>query len=111
MAEVATPAPPLASRGLGAAGWVALACVALLALCAAVPGLLAPFEPLAIDPRGAFAPPSLAHPFGTDDSGRDVRADSSRGAASRESMSASSRGQSFQSGGGRSAGGGRGGRR
>ena len=23
MAEVATPAPPLASRGLGAAGWVA----------------------------------------------------------------------------------------
>lgn len=72
MAEVATPAPPLASRGLGAAGWGALACVVLLALCAAVPGLLAPFEPLAIDPRGAFAPPSLAHPFGTDDSGRDV---------------------------------------
>ena len=72
MAEVATPAPPLASRGLGAAGWVALACVALLALCAVAPGLLAPFEPLAIDPRGAFAPPSPAHPFGTDDSGRDV---------------------------------------
>ena len=49
--------------------------------------------------------------FGGYDSGRDARADSSRGAASRESMNSSSRAQSFQGGGGRSAGGGRGGRR
>ncbi len=59
-------------RTLGAAGWIALACLTILALCATLPGLLAPFDPLAIDPRGAFAPPSLSHIFGTDDSGRDV---------------------------------------
>jgi hypothetical protein len=47
--------------------------------------------------------------FGGYGSGRDARADSSRGAASRESMSSSGRGQSFQ-GGGRSAAGGGGGR-
>ena len=49
--------------------------------------------------------------FGGYDSGRNARTDSSRGAASRESMSSSGRGQSFQGGGGRSGGGGRGGRR
>ena len=37
--------------------------------------------------------------FGGYQSGRDARADSSRGAASRESMTSSSRGQSFQGGG------------
>lgn len=51
---------------------VAAAVLCVLALCALVPGLIAPYEPLAIDPRAAFAPPSFAHPFGTDDSGRDV---------------------------------------
>lgn len=64
-------ARPTAQR-LGAAGWVSLAFVLILALCAMAPGLLAPYEPLAIDPRGAFAAPSPSHPFGTDDSGRDV---------------------------------------
>jgi hypothetical protein len=55
--------------------------------------------------------------FGGYGSGSSARADSSRGAASRESMSAGSRGQSFQGssgrsgGGGRAGGGGRGGRR
>lgn len=44
--------------------------------------------------------------FGSYGSGRDTRADSSRGASSRESMSSSGRGQSFQGGGGRSAAGG-----
>ena len=38
--------------------------------------------------------------FGSYGSGRDTRADSSRGASSRESMSSSGRGQSFQGGGG-----------
>ncbi|MBS1230492.1 MAG: hypothetical protein H6R17_3769 [Proteobacteria bacterium] len=47
--------------------------------------------------------------FGGYDSGRDARADSSRGAASRESMNSPSREQSFQGGGARF--GGRGGRR
>lgn len=36
------------------------------------PELLAPGDPLAISPAEAFRPPSLAHPFGTDESGRDV---------------------------------------
>lgn len=64
--------PLVHRRPLGAAGWVALACLALLALCALAPGLLAPHQPLAVDPAHAFSPPSAANPFGTDDSGRDV---------------------------------------
>ena len=44
----------------------------LLALAATWPHLLAPANPLAIAPRHAFEPPGWAHPFGTDQSGRDV---------------------------------------
>lgn len=62
----------MVSSRIGPAGWIAFFCLALLAFCAVAPGLLAPFEPLAIDPKGAFAPPSANHFFGTDDSGRDV---------------------------------------
>ncbi|MEB0307643.1 ABC transporter permease, partial [Cryobacterium sp. 10I1] len=43
-----------------------------LLLAAFAPGLVAPGDPLAIDPRAAFQPPSSAHWFGTDESGRDV---------------------------------------
>lgn len=46
--------------------------LALLALCALAPAVLAPYAPLDVAPRDAFQPPSAAHPFGTDDSGRDV---------------------------------------
>ena len=49
----------------------ALLAVALLA-CVAAPALLAPHDPLAIDPTEAFRAPSAAHPMGTDESGRDV---------------------------------------
>lgn len=42
----------------------------LIAVCA--PQLLAPGDPLAIAPREALQPPSLAHFFGTDESGRDL---------------------------------------
>lgn len=56
----------------GPGEWIALAVLGALALCALAPGALAPTSPLAVDPTAAFAPPSLAHPFGTDDSGRDV---------------------------------------
>lgn len=59
-------------RSFGVAGWLALCCLAVLAMCALAPGLLAPYAPLAVDPQQAFLPPSAAHPFGTDDSGRDV---------------------------------------
>ena len=42
------------------------------AACAAVPGLVAPYSPTAFDFRAMLAPPSAAHPFGTDNFGRDV---------------------------------------
>lgn len=41
-------------------------------LAAVAPQFLAPGDPLAINPAAGFSPPSLQHPFGTDDSGRDV---------------------------------------
>lgn len=64
-----------ALRGLAQAGpaaWIASAVLLVLLLCTIAPGLLAPYPPLAIEPANAFQPPSPAHPFGTDDSGRDV---------------------------------------
>lgn len=60
------------SRTLGVSGWAAVACLLLFVACAVFPGLLAPEDPLAIDPGQAFQPPSPAHWLGTDDSGRDV---------------------------------------
>ena len=60
---------PLASQiGL----WVLLACAAVLALAGLFPGLLAPGDPLAVDPAQAFQAPGWSHPFGTDESGRNV---------------------------------------
>lgn len=56
----------------GVAGALALAVVLLMAVATVWPGLIAPGDPDAIDPRDAFAAPSLAHWFGTDESGRDV---------------------------------------
>lgn len=43
-----------------------------LLACAAVPGLIAPYDPNAFDYRALLRPPSLAHPFGTDNFGRDI---------------------------------------
>lgn len=58
-------------RAVIAAAGVVLA----LALIAALwPSLLAPVDPIAVDPRSAFQPPSAAHWLGTDESGRDVLA-------------------------------------
>lgn len=48
------------------------AVVLFLVLAALLPGVLAPADPLAIDPSSAFRGPSLGHPLGTDESGRDV---------------------------------------
>ena len=48
----------------------AAALLGLLVLAAVAPGLLAPADPLAVSPVDAFSPPSLVHPFGTDESGR-----------------------------------------
>jgi peptide/nickel transport system permease protein len=41
-------------------------------LCAVAPGLVAPYDPLAFGYDALLQPPSLAHPFGTDQFGRDM---------------------------------------
>ncbi|MET0784387.1 ABC transporter permease [Orlajensenia leifsoniae] len=46
--------------------------VVFLAVAVIWPGLIAPYGPDAIAPRDAFQPPSAAHWFGTDESGRDI---------------------------------------
>lgn len=49
-----------------------LVVVGWLVLCALFPTLLAPADPLAVHPADGFQPPSPAHWFGTDESGRDL---------------------------------------
>jgi peptide/nickel transport system permease protein len=44
----------------------------VLLVCAIVPERIAPYPPDAFDYRALLRPPSLAHPFGTDNFGRDV---------------------------------------
>lgn len=41
-------------------------------LVAVFPGFLAPYDPIAFDYAALMAPPNAAHPFGTDNFGRDV---------------------------------------
>ncbi|MGO3147773.1 MAG: ABC transporter permease [Leucobacter sp.] len=43
-----------------------------IVVAALVPSLIAPGDPLAIQPAVGFTAPSLTHPFGTDESGRDI---------------------------------------
>lgn len=50
----------------------AIAVLALIAVAAVWPGLLAAVDPLQTDVRSALLPPSPEHLFGTDQSGRDV---------------------------------------
>jgi len=52
--------------------WACVAFLALLVLAALAPTLLWPLDPLSTGP--AFLPPGPEHPFGTDQSGRDVLA-------------------------------------
>lgn len=54
-------------------GLVAAVAVALLLLLAvAIPSVIAPYDPYAIDLDNTLQPPSWGHPFGTDLSGRDL---------------------------------------
>lgn len=55
-----------------ASSWVLLGCALFLVLAAVAPGLLAPGDPLAVHPKESFTAPGAAHPFGTDESGRDL---------------------------------------
>lgn len=52
--------------------WIAGAVLAVIALAAVAPALLSTHDPLLTDVRAALQPPSAAHWFGTDQSGRDV---------------------------------------
>lgn len=52
--------------------WLAAVFLALVATAAIAPDLLAAHDPLQTDVRAALQPPGGAHPFGTDQSGRDV---------------------------------------
>ncbi|GAA4371373.1 ABC transporter permease [Paeniglutamicibacter cryotolerans] len=52
--------------------WMAVAVALFLALAAIAPGLLAPDDPLAINPAQSFEGPSGTHLLGTDESGRDI---------------------------------------
>ncbi|GAA4423459.1 ABC transporter permease [Georgenia halophila] len=65
------PAPPRRTR-VPAGLAVAVAVLVLFVLAALAPGLLATHDPLALDYPAALQPPSAAHWFGTDESGRDL---------------------------------------
>src|ERR1700694_390745 len=56
-------------KPLGAASAALLVLIVLTAIFAP---LLAPYDPLATEPEIRLQAPSRAHPFGTDDIGRDV---------------------------------------
>ena len=68
---------PRGGRVWTALGWpgaLSLLVLAVAVLAVIAPQVLAPTDPLAIHPSDAFQPPSWAHPFGTDESGRDIAA-------------------------------------
>jgi peptide/nickel transport system permease protein len=46
--------------------------LAVFVLCALMPGRLSPYDPNHMDYLALLKPPSLAHPFGTDNLGRDM---------------------------------------
>ncbi|WP_372697563.1 ABC transporter permease [Arthrobacter sp. JSM 101049] len=63
---------PRIRRRLGPSILVPAVILAALVAAAAIPGVLAPYGPLAMEPAVAFTPPGPGHWFGTDESGRDV---------------------------------------
>jgi peptide/nickel transport system permease protein len=78
----ATEAPPSREAGFLAhslrairrmpAAWIGGAIVLALLIVALLGSTLAAFDPLRIVPLSKLLPPSAAHPFGTDDLGRDL---------------------------------------
>lgn len=53
-------------------GIIAAVIAGTIIACAVFPGALAPYDPLSVHPTQAFSSPNWEHPFGTDESGRDV---------------------------------------
>ena len=78
MSATTAPAPPSALRhaahvvGGNPVTAFAFGLFMLLAVVALLGPLLAPYDPLASDTMVALRPPSAAHPFGTDQLGRDM---------------------------------------
>jgi peptide/nickel transport system permease protein len=66
------PAPGRRWRRVTVGEVVAVVFAIGLVVASVAPGILAPQDPTAVAPLESFEPPSLAHPFGTDESGRDV---------------------------------------
>ena len=62
-------AEALLANKLSVAGLLVLLLVAVIAVLGEA---ITPYSPTAIDPANRMASPSLTHPFGTDDQGRDV---------------------------------------
>lgn len=54
------------------AGIFSAVVLAGLMILAVVGPFFMPYDPLVMDPTNSFAPPSAAHPFGTDEFGRDI---------------------------------------
>ncbi|MBC9953299.1 ABC transporter permease [Leucobacter sp. cx-42] len=52
--------------------WIALAVLGVVAFVLAWPSIVAPGDPLSINPAAGLQPPSFEHWFGTDESGRDI---------------------------------------
>jgi len=63
------PSRLLRRRKAALVGAVVLAVIALTAIFAPV---LVPYDPLQVKPADALSPPTLRHPFGTDQYGRDI---------------------------------------
>ncbi|RWZ51892.1 ABC transporter permease [Labedella phragmitis] len=66
------PRPERRRRRVRVGEVVAVLFTVALVIASVAPGLLAPLDPTAVAPLEAFRPPSPSHPFGTDESGRDV---------------------------------------
>jgi len=65
-------APARARRRPSAALVAGLVILGASLVLAIAPGLVAPYDPAAFDYRALLQPPSWAHPFGTDNFGRDI---------------------------------------
>jgi peptide/nickel transport system permease protein len=68
-ALAARPVSLAANRALLVLAWTVFAVFAAFAL---FPDLLAPYDPIILDVSHRLEPPAPAHPFGTDEGGRDV---------------------------------------
>ncbi|MEP3326204.1 MAG: ABC transporter permease [Nitratireductor sp.] len=68
-------APAVTHRPAARVDWLAraaLAVVVVLVVFALVPGWVAPYDPIRLNVIDRLQPPSFAHPFGTDEAGRDI---------------------------------------